>query len=150
MPFKHISRNSVPELATRPNTAVADLEMVLQWPDVPSVKLMESLKWQRRTRHSCGNSNHPTRGRRWIILLSTLPAIRINSGIYPYRHPFSHFKCPSGMGPRHLASRLYRLFIPTIMPTGVGVHWITNEREQFIEAHPTTYSRIGCHVRYHG
>jgi len=90
--FKHISRNFVLEHVRHairvPNTTVADLEMNL-------VSLLESLmqSYQRRTRKSCGNSNHPMRGRRWIILLSNaLLRGQRYSVIYPCRHPFSHFK----------------------------------------------------------
>ncbi|KAJ7911546.1 SNF2 family N-terminal domain-containing protein [Mycena leptocephala] len=46
----------------------------------------------------------------------------VNSGIYPYnayKHPFTHLKQPAEVDPKLFATRLQRLIIPTVMPTGL-------------------------------
>ncbi|KAF7340173.1 Chromatin structure-remodeling complex subunit snf21 [Mycena venus] len=61
----------------------------------------------------------------------------VNSGIYPYnayRHPFTHLKRPADVDPKLFATRLQRLIIPTIMPTGLDARQIIEERDRFIEA----------------
>ncbi|KAF7367428.1 Chromatin structure-remodeling complex subunit snf21 [Mycena sanguinolenta] len=61
----------------------------------------------------------------------------VNSGIYPYnayRHPFTHLKRPVEVDPKLFATRLQRLVIPTIMPTGLDARQIIEERDRFIEA----------------
>ncbi|KAJ7171766.1 SNF2-family ATP dependent chromatin remodeling factor snf21 [Mycena crocata] len=61
----------------------------------------------------------------------------VNSGIYPYnafKHPFSHLKRPTDMDPKLFATRLQRLMIPTVMPTGLDARQIIEERDRFIEA----------------
>ncbi|KAJ7857377.1 hypothetical protein B0H13DRAFT_2574732 [Mycena leptocephala] len=48
----------------------------------------------------------------------------VNSGIYPYnayKHPFTHLKQPAEVDPKLFATRLQRLIIPTVMPTGLLV-----------------------------
>jgi ATP-dependent helicase STH1/SNF2 len=153
--FKLISKGqTVPESVQRairvPNTAVADLEKVLQVPDVPSRIVDAAVKTAE------GEPGTPTvtatilregaiNQRSWIFLLSTLPIIRrgpssmttLTHGFYPYnayKHPFSHLKRPSDIDPQHLATRLQRLIIPTIMPADLDTHHIINECERFIEA----------------
>ncbi|KAI6127058.1 P-loop containing nucleoside triphosphate hydrolase protein [Pisolithus sp. B1] len=57
--------------------------------------------------------------------------------IYPYnafRMPFTHLTRPTDMDPSLFATRLQRLLIPSIMPPGLDVHQIINERDRFIEA----------------
>ncbi|KAJ7630412.1 SNF2-family ATP dependent chromatin remodeling factor snf21 [Roridomyces roridus] len=61
----------------------------------------------------------------------------VNSGIYPYnayKHPFTHLKRPADMDPKLFATRLQRLMIPTIMPTGLDARAIIEERDRFVEA----------------
>jgi ATP-dependent helicase STH1/SNF2 len=153
--FKLISRGqAVPEhvqSALRvPNTTVADLEKVLQGPDVPSRIVDAAVKSAK------GEPGTPTVAAT-ILREGTvkpeemdIPPLdsadypkgpffedNVNSGIYPYnayRHPFSHLKRPSDMDPQQFATRLQRLIIPTIMPTGLDAHQIINERERFIDA----------------
>ncbi|KAK0208011.1 SNF2-family ATP dependent chromatin remodeling factor snf21 [Desarmillaria ectypa] len=60
----------------------------------------------------------------------------VNSGIYPYnayRHPFSHLKCGPETDKTTFSTRLQRLLIPTIMPTGLDANQILAERDLFIE-----------------
>ncbi|KAH7883996.1 SNF2 family N-terminal domain-containing protein [Phlebopus sp. FC_14] len=59
------------------------------------------------------------------------------SGVYPYnafRLPFTHLTRPADVDPSLFATRLQRLLIPSIMPPGLDVHQIINERDRFIEA----------------
>ncbi|KAF8640822.1 hypothetical protein AX17_000471 [Amanita inopinata Kibby_2008] len=61
----------------------------------------------------------------------------VNSGIYPYnayRHPFTHLKRPADVDPKLFATRLQRLLIPTLTPTGLDAHQVINERDRFVEA----------------
>lgn len=67
-----------------------------------------------------------------------------NSGVYPYnafRLPFTHLTRPADVDPTMFATRLQRLLIPSLMPPGLDVHQIVNERDRFIEA------RIGQRIR---
>ncbi|KAK0456862.1 SNF2-family ATP dependent chromatin remodeling factor snf21 [Armillaria borealis] len=60
----------------------------------------------------------------------------VNSGIYPYnayRHPFSHLKCGPETDKALFSTRLQRLLVPTIMPTGLDANQILAERDLFIE-----------------
>lgn len=59
------------------------------------------------------------------------------SGVYPYnafRLPFTHLTRPADVDPTMFATRLQRLLIPSLMPPGLDVHQIVNERDRFIEA----------------
>ncbi|KAL1678736.1 SNF2 family N-terminal domain-containing protein [Schizophyllum commune] len=61
----------------------------------------------------------------------------VNSGIYPYnsyRHPFSHLRRQKDADPTMFESRLQRLLVPTVMPTGLDAHQIIAERDSFIDA----------------
>lgn len=63
-----------------------------------------------------------------------------NSGVYPYNAfhlPFTHLIRPADVDPTMFATRLQRLLIPSIMPPGLDVHQIINERDRFIEARIT-------------
>ena len=67
-----------------------------------------------------------------------------SSGVYPYnafRLPFTHLTRPVDVDPTMFATRLQRLLIPSIMPPGLDVHQIVNERDRFIE------SRIAQRIR---
>ena len=58
-------------------------------------------------------------------------------GIHPYnafRMPFTHLTRPSDTDPSLFATRLQKLLIPSIIPPGLDVHQIVNERDRFIEA----------------
>lgn len=59
------------------------------------------------------------------------------SGIYPYNaylHPFSHLKRDPAVNPSLFATRLQRLLIPSIMPTGLDPNQIIAERNRFVDA----------------
>ncbi|KAI0039556.1 hypothetical protein FA95DRAFT_1528440 [Auriscalpium vulgare] len=60
-----------------------------------------------------------------------------NSPIYPYNayvHPYTHLKRIDGTTPDVFASRLQRLLIPSIMPSGLDPHQLLAERQRFVEA----------------
>lgn len=60
----------------------------------------------------------------------------VDSGIYPYNayvHPFTHLKQITE-NPALFATRLQRLLIPSIMPSGLDPHQIVAERNRYIEA----------------
>ncbi|THH30382.1 hypothetical protein EUX98_g3797 [Antrodiella citrinella] len=59
------------------------------------------------------------------------------SGIYPYNaflHPFSHLKRDPSVDPALFATRLQRLLVPSVMPTGLDPHQIIAERNRFVDA----------------
>ncbi|KAJ7356438.1 P-loop containing nucleoside triphosphate hydrolase protein [Mycena albidolilacea] len=61
----------------------------------------------------------------------------VTSGIYTYnayQHPFIHLKRPAEVDPKLFATRLQRLMIPTIVPTGLDARQIVEERDRFIDA----------------
>ncbi|KAL1738723.1 hypothetical protein HDZ31DRAFT_50546, partial [Schizophyllum fasciatum] len=61
----------------------------------------------------------------------------VNSGIYPYnsyRHPFSHLRRQKDADPTMFESRLQRLLVPTVMPTGLDAHQIIAERDAYVDA----------------
>ena len=153
--FKLISRgHPVPENVQQalrvPNTAVADLEKVLQGPDLPS-KIVDAAVIAAKGEPGTpaippSVSRENTVKPEEMDVTPVDPADypkgpfledNVNSGIYPYnayRHPFSHLKRPADVDPKLFATRLQRLVIPTIMPAGLDAHQIVNERERFIEA----------------
>ncbi|KIJ59828.1 hypothetical protein HYDPIDRAFT_99946 [Hydnomerulius pinastri MD-312] len=163
MAFKLISRGApVPEniqQAIRPhNTVTTDLEKMLAPPDVgtrivdAAVKMqkgvvphtlpasgagqLSSVEVQVKDEEAHGASSHPH------ISPADLPKGPFleddtNSGVYPYnsfRMPFTHLTRPADVDPSLFATRLQRLLIPSVMPPGLDVHQIINERDRFIEA----------------
>ncbi|KIY64503.1 SNF2-family ATP dependent chromatin remodeling factor snf21 [Cylindrobasidium torrendii FP15055 ss-10] len=59
-----------------------------------------------------------------------------NSGIYPYnayRHPFSHLKRQPDIDPKAFATHLQRLLVPSIMPAGLDVNQIMQERDRYVD-----------------
>lgn len=153
MAFKLVSRGSpIPDHLQHairvPNTAVPELEKLLQGQDVPSRIVDSAAKIQK----GIVVPPPPTEP---IVPVEILkeehgPPIdpadlpkgpfqeeAVNSGVYPYnafKLPFSHLERPPDVDPTMFATRLQRLLIPSIMPTGLDVHHIINERDRFIEA----------------
>ncbi|KAG1780724.1 SNF2 family N-terminal domain-containing protein [Suillus placidus] len=132
-----------------PNTAVPDLEKLLQAPDAPSRIVDSAAKIQK------GHIAPPPPTETPVpvevikeeehgppIDPADLPKGHfleeaVNSGVYPYnafKLPFSHLERPANVDPTMIATRLQRLLIPSIMPIGLDVHQIINERDRFIEA----------------
>lgn len=61
----------------------------------------------------------------------------VNSGIYPYnayQHPFDHLLLDSNAPLTQWATRLQRLLIPTLMPTGLDPHQVIAERNRYVDA----------------
>ena len=153
--FKLLSRGlQVPDTIQQairvPNTAIPDLEKLLQGQDVGSRVVDSAVKMAKGTENGVASNS----------VDSPLPAAvkteehddsvsstdhprgsymedDVNSGIYPYnafRHPFTHLQRNPQMDPALFATRLQRLLVPSIMPAGLDAHQIMNERERFIEA----------------
>ncbi|KAI0063151.1 hypothetical protein BV25DRAFT_1824711 [Artomyces pyxidatus] len=60
-----------------------------------------------------------------------------NSPTYPYNaylHPFTYLKRTEDTTPEVFATRLQRLLIPSIMPSGLDPHQVLAERQRFVEA----------------
>ena len=152
--FKLISRGlAVPEQVQQairvPNTAIPDLEKLLQGPDVPSRIVDAAVKVAKGEPSASAiplvEESVKTEDQD-VATVSFNPADmpkgpfledKVNSGIYPYnayRHPFSHLKRNSETDPTFFATRLQRLIVPTIMPAGLDAHQILSERERYIEA----------------
>ncbi|KAG1764096.1 SNF2 family N-terminal domain-containing protein [Suillus placidus] len=132
-----------------PNTAVPDLEKLLHAPDAPSRIVDSAAKIQK------GHIAPPPPSETPVPVevikeeehgppidpadLPKGPFLEeaVNSGVYPYnafKLPFSHLERPANVDPTMVATRLQRLLIPSIMPVGLDVHQIINERDRFIEA----------------
>ncbi|KAF7437300.1 hypothetical protein PC9H_004139 [Pleurotus ostreatus] len=145
--FKLISRglpvpDNVQQAIRVPNTAVPELEKLLQGPDVssrivdnavktakgePAPELAIAIKAEEQD-----PSINPADLPKGPFLEDD-----VNSGIYPYnayRHPLTHLKRPAESDPKLFNTRLQRLLIPTLMPPGLDAHQIIDERERFIEA----------------
>ncbi|OCH84411.1 hypothetical protein OBBRIDRAFT_408557, partial [Obba rivulosa] len=160
--FKILSRGMpVPEgllAAMRaPNNAVADLQNLMQVPDVNSrvvdsaVKLHKSVSGSSVTSEQPADSSVPPetiKAEDAEVLATTLsvdaadlpkgPFLEddVKSGIYPYNaylNPFEHLKL-DGANPAAFASRLQRLLVPSIMPTGLDPHQALAERSRFVDA----------------
>lgn len=61
----------------------------------------------------------------------------VKSGIYPYnafRHPLTHLKRDATTDPAVFATRLQRLLIPSLTPTGLDPHQIVAERNRYVDA----------------
>ncbi|TFY69209.1 hypothetical protein EVJ58_g540 [Rhodofomes roseus] len=61
----------------------------------------------------------------------------VDSGVYPYNaysHPFDHLMLDSDAPLTQWATRLQRLLIPTLMPTGLDPHQIIAERNRYVDA----------------
>jgi hypothetical protein len=143
-----------------PNTAVANLEKVLQGPDVPSRIVDAAAKGEPGTLAIAATILRKGAVKPEEVDILSLDSAdfptgpffedNVNSGIYPYnayQQPFSHLKRPSDLDPQLFATRLQRLIIPTIMPAGLDAHQIINEREKFIDAR-SQQGRIGSHARH--
>lgn len=153
MAFRLISRGSpIPDHLQHairvPNTAVPELEKLLQGPDVPSRIVDSASKIQKGIVAPPLPSEPPVpveivkEEHGLPIDPPDLPKgsfqeDTVNTGVYPYnafKLPFSHLERPPDVDPTMFATRLQRLLIPSIMPTGLDVHQIINERDRFIEA----------------
>ncbi|KAG1765996.1 SNF2 family N-terminal domain-containing protein [Suillus placidus] len=133
-----------------PNTAVPDLEKLLQAPDAPSRIVDSAAKIQKG--HIAPPPPTETPVPVEVIKeeehgppidpadLPKGPFLEeaVNSGVYPYnaefKLPFSHLERPANVDPTMVATRLQRLLIPSIMPVGFDVHQIINERDRIIQA----------------
>lgn len=153
--FKLISRGQpVPDHLQQairvPNSAIPDLEKMLQGPDVPSRIVDAAVKAAKGESSTPGLP--PSASNDGSVKAEDADATPIdpadypkgpfleddiNSGIHPYnayRHPFTHLKRFTDADPALFPTHLQRLIIPTIMPAGLDAHQIINERERFIDA----------------
>jgi ATP-dependent helicase STH1/SNF2 len=151
--FKLISRGlPVPEPVQQairvPNTAIPDLEKLLQGPDVTSRIVDAAVKVAKGEPSASATAlveESLKAEDQDAAMVPFNPADmpkgpfledNVNSGIYPYnayRHPFSHLKRSAETDPILFSTRLQRLVIPTIMPAGLDANQILNERERYIE-----------------
>ncbi|KAK7468468.1 ATP-dependent DNA helicase Snf21 [Stygiomarasmius scandens] len=125
------------------NTALPDLEKLLHTPDVNS-KIVDSAVKVAKGEPAPEAVPKQEEPEPIVTVLNPADIPKgpfleddVNSGIYPYnayRHPFSHLKRSSETDPKLFATRLQRLLIPTIMPTGLDAQAILAERDRFIEA----------------
>ncbi|KAH7926188.1 hypothetical protein BV22DRAFT_1033109 [Leucogyrophana mollusca] len=156
MAFKLISRgNPIPDHIQQAirvqNTAIPDLEKIIQGPDVNARIVDSAVKVQKgafgptpATNGDDAPAPDAVKDGEQVSSINAADLPKgpfleedVNSGVYPYnafRHPFTHLERPSDMDPSKFATRLQRLLIPSITPPGLDVHQIINERDRFIEA----------------
>ncbi|KAL4254551.1 Swr1 complex component [Abortiporus biennis] len=159
--FKLISRGlPVPEPLQQamrvPNHAAADLEKMLHVQDVNSRVVDSTVKAHKGANGTSSPTDAvaPTSESTTTDVPKTEEAIQepidmsnmpkgpfleddIKSGIYPYNaylHPFSHLKRDPSTNPSLFATRLQRLLVPSIMPTGLDPHQVLAERNRYIDA----------------
>lgn len=147
--FKLISRGlPVPDAlqaAVRlPNQAIPELEKLLQGGDINSRVIESAVKMHK-------GSSVAGDGQGEEVRVEELDAVHdmanmpkgpfleddVNSGIYPYNaymHPFTHLKRDHSVDPALFATRMQRLLIPSITPTGLDPHQIVAERNRFVDA----------------
>ncbi|EMD41348.1 hypothetical protein CERSUDRAFT_109939 [Gelatoporia subvermispora B] len=160
--FKFLSRGMpVPEAVLAamrvPNNAVSDLQNLMQVPDVNGRVIDSAVKLHKSVSGSSVASEQPgepavvqetVKAEDAEVLASSLnmnaadlpkgPFLEddVKSGIYPYNaylNPFVHLNV-DGVDPALFASRLQRLLIPSIMPTGLDPHQALAERNRFVDA----------------
>ena len=162
--FKLISRGlPVPENIQRAlhpqNAAMQDLEKLLQGPDVPArivdaaVKISKAGSEQPEPPAATpavpasddstpDNTVVKSEEQEAAMDLPSGPFLEddVNSGIYPYNayvNPFTHLKRPENITPAQAAmwaTRLQRLLVPSVMPSGLDPHQIIAERNRYIDA----------------
>ncbi|KAG1738616.1 SNF2 family N-terminal domain-containing protein [Suillus paluster] len=154
MAFKLVSRGSpIPDHLQHAirvhNTAVPDLEKLLQGPDVSS-RIVDSAAKIQKGHIAPPPPTEPPVPVEVVKEEEHGPPIdpadlpkgpfledAVSSGVYPYnafKMPFIHLERPPNVDPTMVATRLQRLLIPSIMPAGLDVHQVINERDRFIEA----------------
>lgn len=147
--FKLISRGlPVPEplqAAIRvPNQALPDLEKLAQGGDL-NARVIDSAVAVHKTASEAGEIPvEETKVEESDVVhdLADMPKgpfleDNVNSGIYPYNayvHPFTHLKRDASTDPILFATRLQRLLIPSLTPTGLDPHQIIAERNRFVDA----------------
>jgi ATP-dependent helicase STH1/SNF2 len=132
-----------------PNTAIPDLENLLQGPDVNARVIDSAVKMVKGTESAAPNGvdmplpdSVKTEDQDVSVGSADFPKgtfmeDNVNSGIYPYnayRHPFTHLERNPETDPALFATRLQRLLIPSIMPGGLDAHQIVKERDRYIDA----------------
>ena len=150
--FKYISRGMpIPEhlqAAVRvPNQAIPDLENILQGGDVNSRVVDSAVKVHKSAPPVPGGTSKEaeikTEEQQDVVQdMTDMPKgpfleDNVDSGIYPYNaylHPFTHLKRDPSVDPTLFATRLQRLLIPSIMPTGLDPQQVIAERNRFVDA----------------
>lgn len=121
-----------------PNQAIQNLEATLQGPNVDARVIDSAVKIHKNmdgvndaaVKHEHIDPNS--------LNLPNEPAEGSNAAnIYPYNayvHPFTYLKRAADSDPALFATRLQRLIVPSVMPSGLDPHQILAERNRFIDA----------------
>jgi ATP-dependent helicase STH1/SNF2 len=144
--FKLVSRGlPVPEDLQQaihvPNQAIQNLETRLQGPNVDARVIDSAVKVHKNLEGAADSGTVKQEGDIDINSLNLPPGPSGDEGnatsIYPYNafvHPFTHLKRTVDTDPALFATRLQRLIVPSVMPSGLDPHSILAERNRFIDA----------------
>ena len=140
--FKLISRGmpvppNIQQAIRGPGQAIAELEKQLAGQDVTSRVVDSVVKIQKAPEEGVKDEDGDEVMNEEDVPKGPFLEDDVNSGIYPYnayRHPFTNLRFTPGADPQKFATKLQRLLVPSVMPTGLDAHQIINERDRFIEA----------------
>ncbi|KAH9949512.1 hypothetical protein B0H21DRAFT_118417 [Amylocystis lapponica] len=145
--FKLLSRGlpvseAIQQSMRAPTQAIQDLEQQLHGRDVNARIVDSAVKVHKSGSESAVDGTVPTElktddGEVIELAKGAFMEDDTKSGIYPYNsymHPFSHLKRDPSTSPAVFATRLQRLLVPSIMPTGLDPHQVIAERNRFIDA----------------
>lgn len=132
--FKFISRGvAIPEALQqalrRPSQAIQNIENTLQGTSADARLVDSTVKIQKNAEAGVKEEQEDLKA----VFADDLT----DSAIYPYNayiHPFTHLRRAADADPVLFATRLQRLIVPTVMPSGLDPHQILAERERFINA----------------
>jgi ATP-dependent helicase STH1/SNF2 len=142
--YKLVSRglpvpDHLQQAITVPNQAIQNLEATLQGANVDARVIDSAVKIHKNLE----GTEAPVKQEADLdinsLALPSHPSADIGNvaSIYPYNayvHPFTHLKRAADSDPVLFATRLQRLIVPSIMPSGLDPHQILAERNRFIDA----------------
>jgi ATP-dependent helicase STH1/SNF2 len=144
--FKLVSRglpvpDDLQDAVHVPNQAIQNLEARLQGPNVDARVIDSAVKIHKNGEGSAEAGTVKQEGDIDFSSLNLRPGPTDADGnaasIYPYNayvHPFTHLKRAVDADPALFATRLQRLIVPSVMPSGLDPYAILAERNRFIDA----------------
>lgn len=125
-----------------PNDAVPELEKLLNGGDMSSRIVDSSVKIHKSASGTDDVEEVKPEEQEILVDMENMPKgpfleDNVDSGIYPYNayaHPFTHLKRDPSSDSTLFATRLQRLLVPSIMPSGLDPHQVIAERNRFVDA----------------
>jgi ATP-dependent helicase STH1/SNF2 len=121
-----------------PQQAIQNLENTLHGANVDARIVDSAVKIHKNAEVEAGNVKQEGIDLRSLDLSQGPTAEDGNAAsIYPYNayvHPFTYLRRAADADPALFATRLQRLLVPTVMPSGLDPHQVLAERNRFIDA----------------